>query len=253
VAPNGQGNAGNINVVADSIRLDNGATINANTQGGQGNINLTSGDLVLRHGSQITTNASGSHVSGGNITIDTGVLAALENSDISADSQDFRGGNVNITAQGIFGTKLRSQLTPESDITATGADSSLNGTVTLNTPDADPSQGLANLSAEPVNVEVARDCQAGGKQTSIGFFNTGRGGLAPNPYEPISSNEIWEDVASSTQGTASSASTDSTSAAPATPPDKIVEAQGWLVNEKGQVFLVAQMPTTHSQGRCRLR
>ena len=253
VAPNGQGNAGNINVVADSIRLDNGATINANTQGGQGNINLTSGDLVLRHGSKITTNASGSHVSGGNITIDTGVLAALEDSDISANSQDFRGGNVNITAQGIFGTKLRSQLTPESDITATGADSSLNGTVAIITPDVDPSQGLANLPVEPVNVEVAQDCQAGGKQASVGFFNTGRGGLAPNPYEPISSSDIWEDVASSTQGTELEARAVPVSASPVIPPNKIVEAQGWLVNAKGEVVLVAQMPTTHSQARCRLR
>ena len=248
----GQGNAGNINVVADSIHLDNGATINANTQGGQGNINLTAVDLVLRHDSRISTNASGSNVSGGNITINTGVLAALENSDISANSQDFRGGNVNITAQGIFGTKLRSQLTPESDITATGADSSLNGTVTIITPDVDPSRGLANLPVEPVNVEVAQDCQAGGKQASIGFFNTGRGGLAPNPYEPISSSDIWEDVPSSTQRTELEARAVPVSAAPATPPDKIVEAQGWRINQKGEVVLVAQMPTTHSQAPCRV-
>jgi large exoprotein involved in heme utilization and adhesion len=249
----GQGNAGNINVVADSIHLDNGATINANTQGGQGNINLTAVDLVLRHGSRITTNAEGSNVSGGNITINTGVLAALENSDISANSQDFRGGNVKITAQGIFGTKLRSQLTPESDITATGADSSLNGTVTIITPDVDPSGGLANLPVEPVTVEVAQDCQAGGKQASIGFFNTGRGGLAPNPYEPISSSDIWEDVPSSTQGTELEARAVPVSAAPATPPDKMVEAQGWRINQKGEVVLVAEVPTTGIQSPCRLR
>ncbi|MBD2018486.1 filamentous hemagglutinin N-terminal domain-containing protein [Microcoleus sp. FACHB-53] len=247
-----QRNAGNINVVADSIRLDNGATINANTQGGQGNINLTAVDLVLRHGSRISTNASGSNVSGGNITIDTGVLAALENSDISANSQDFRGGNVNITAQGIFGTQLRSQLTPESDITATGADSSLNGTVTIITPDVDPSQGLANLPVEPVNVEVAQGCQSAQQQGTVAFFNTGRGGLAPNPYEPISSNYIWEDVPSSTQGTELEARAVPVSAASATPPDKIVEAQGWLINAKGEVVLVPQMPTTHPQTRCRV-
>jgi large exoprotein involved in heme utilization and adhesion len=252
VSSSGQGNAGNINVEASSIRLDDRASINANTEGGQGNINLTSVDLVLRHGSSITTNAEGSNISGGNITIDTGVLAAVENSDISANSSNFRGGNVNIAAQGIFGTKLRSQLTPESDITATGADSSLNGTVTINSPDVDPSRGLAELPVEPVNVEVAQGCQVGGKQLAVGFFNTGRGGMAPNPYEPLSSSDIWEDVPSPTQRTASSASTDSASASPANPPDKIVEAQGWLVNEKGQVVLVTEMPTTQPQSRCRL-
>jgi large exoprotein involved in heme utilization and adhesion len=252
VSSSGQGNAGNINVEASSIRLDDRAGINANTEGGQGNINLTSVDLVLRHGSSITTNAEGSNISGGNITIDTGVLAAVENSDISANSSNFRGGNVNIAAQGIFGTKLRSQLTPESDITATGADSSLNGTVTINSPDVDPSRGLAELPVEPVNVEVAQGCQVGGKQLAVGFFNTGRGGMAPNPYEPLSSSDIWEDVPSPTQRTASSASADSASASPANPPDKIVEAQGWLVNEKGQVVLVTEMPTTQPQTRCRL-
>ncbi|HEY9674753.1 MAG TPA: S-layer family protein [Waterburya sp.] len=249
----GQGNAGNINVVADSIRLDNGASINANTQGGQGNINLTSGDLVLRHGSRITTDAKGSNVIGGNITINTGVLAALENSDISANSTDFRGGNVNITAQGIFGTKFRSQPTEESDITATGADSSLNGTVTINAPDVDPSRGLAELPVIPANVEVAQDCQGSGQQASVAFFHTGRGGLAPNPYEPINSSGIWEDVPSPTQKAENSAGAATASTSPVTPSNKIVEAQGWLINQKGEVTLVAQMPTTASKRRCRLR
>jgi len=249
----GLSNAGNITVSASSIHLDNRATISANTSGGQGNIHLNSVDLVLRHGSNITTNARGSSVIGGNINIDTGVLAALENSDISANSTDFRGGNVTVTAQGIFGTQFRLAPTPESDITATGADSSLNGTVTINAPDVDPSRGLANLPNEPVNVEVAQGCQAGGKQASIEFFNTGRGGLAPNPYEPLTSSDIWEDVPPPTQRAEKPAGATRASAAPAPPPDQIVEAQGWSVNEKGEVTLVAEMPASRSQSRCRLR
>jgi filamentous hemagglutinin family protein len=249
----GSGNAGDIAVSASSIRLDNRATISANTSGGQGNIHLNSVDLVLRHGSNITTNARGSSVIGGNINIDTGVLAALENSDISANSTNFRGGNVTVTAQGIFGTQFRLAPTPESDITATGADSSLNGTVTINAPDVDPSRGLANLPNEPVNVEVAQGCQAGGKQASIEFFNTGRGGLAPNPYEPLTSSDIWEDVPPPTQRAEKPAGATRASAAPAPPPDQIVEAQGWSVNEKGEVTLVAEMPASRSQSRCRLR
>jgi large exoprotein involved in heme utilization and adhesion len=244
------GDAGNLTVEASSIRLNNQATLSADTKAGQGNINLNSLDLVLRHGSDITTNAEGSSVSGGNINIDTDVLVALENSDISANSLDFRGGNVTITAQGIFGTQFRAQLTSESDITATGANSELNGIVTINRPDVDPSQGLANFPDEPVNnVEVAEGCQAGGQQASIAFFNRGRAGLAPNPYEPISSSDIWEDVPRSTQRTEHSARV---SASPATLSDKIVEAQGWIVNEKGEVTLVAEVPASRSQSRCSL-
>ncbi|HEY9706990.1 MAG TPA: hypothetical protein V6D48_02170, partial [Oculatellaceae cyanobacterium] len=106
---------------------------------------------------------------------------------------------------------------------------------------------------EPVNAEVTQGCQTEGKQTSVAFFNTGRGGLAPNPYEPISSSDIWEDVPSSTRRAENSASAASASASSATPPDQLVEAQGWIVNEKGQVTLVAEMPATRSQSRCRLR
>jgi large exoprotein involved in heme utilization and adhesion len=175
----------------------------------------------------------------------------LENSDISANSLDFRGGNVTITAQGIFGTQFRTQQTSESDITATGANSELNGTVEINRPDVDPSQGLANFPDEPVNnVEVAEGCQAGGQQASIAFFNRGRGGIASHPYESIGSSNIWEDMPRSTQRTENSARA---SASPAALSDKIVEAQGWLVNEKGEVTLVAEVPASRSQSRCSLR
>lgn len=249
VSGRSSGDAGNLIVEANSISLDNQATLSADTKAGQGNINLNSVALVLRRGSSITTNAEGSDITGGNININTDVLAALENSDISANSANFRGGNVTITAQGIFGTQFREQLTPESDITATGANSSLNGQVTINTPDVDPSQGLTELPVEPVNVEVAQGCQVGENQSSVAFFNTGRGGLAPNPYEPISSSNIWEDVPLPTQEIANSAST----ARASTSPNTIIEAKGWTVNQKGEVILVAEMPTNLSQNRCSLR
>jgi large exoprotein involved in heme utilization and adhesion len=212
--------------------------------------------LLIRHGSRISTTAGTAKAGGdgGNIAIDANFIVAVpkENSDITANAFTGRGGNINITTQGTYGIEFRPKETPLSDITAS-SQLGVNGVVEINTPDVDPSQGLANLPDEPVNVEVAQGCQTGGKQASIGFFNTGRGGLAPNPYEPISSSNIWEDVLPPTHRTASSAGTASASASPATPPHKIVEAQGWLINEKGEVVLVAQMPVTHSQSRCRLR
>jgi filamentous hemagglutinin family protein len=253
VSSRSTGKAGDLQVRTRSIELDNSASISADTSGGGGNIELRSPLLILRRSSRITTNAEGSDITGGNITINADVLAAIENSDISANSDDFRGGRVIINAQGIFGTQFREQLTPESDITATGANSSLNGTVEINTPDVDPSQGLVNLPNEPVNVEVAQGCQGGGTQASVEFFNTGRGGLAPNPYEPISSSELWEDVQLPKQRAENPAGASRASTSPATPPNEIVEAQGWLMNEKGQVVLLAQMPATHSQRRCGLR
>ncbi len=152
-------------------------------------------------------------------------------------------------------TKLDPGRLPTNDITAISqTNPTLSGAVTINTPDVDPSRGLANLPDEPVNnVEVAEGCQGGGTQADVEFFKTGTGGLALNPYEPIPSDGIWEDVASVPRRTGSHAANARASASLATPPNKLVEAQGWLLNEKEEVVLVAQMPTTHSEIRCRLR
>lgn len=246
----GNGAAGNINLRADSIRLDNEAEISADTVGGQGNIQIRSPLLILRRNSNITTNARGTNIPGGNITLNTDILAALENSDISANSQDFRGGNITINAQGIFGTQFREAPTPASDITATGANSSLSGTVQINTPDVDRSRGLVHAPTQPVNVQVAQGCQAGG-ESSVAFFDLGRGGLAPDPYEPFSNNNIWEDVPSTTRETVTQPSQQPRTTP--TLPDKIVEAQGWVINAKGEVILVAKTSSSRSLNPCRLR
>jgi large exoprotein involved in heme utilization and adhesion len=253
----GTGEGGNIQIQTGSFSLKK-ASISAETASNTGgNITLQVQDLLLmRDGSRISTTAGTAQAGGdgGDITIDTDFIVGVprENSDITANAFTGRGGNINITTQGIYGLQFRPRLTPLSDITAS-SQFGVNGVVTINTPDVDPSRGLAELPVEPVNVEVAQGCQRGGTQASVAFYNTGRGGLAPNPYEPLTSSGIWEDVPAPTQRTASSASTDSVAALSATSPNKIVEAQGWLMNEKGQVVLVAQMPTSHSQGRCRLR
>jgi filamentous hemagglutinin family protein len=117
----GNGAAGNIIIDADSIRLNRGI-LSSDTVKEEGNINLRSTDLVLRNRSQISTNATGKNVIGGNININAGVLAGFENSNITANSIDFRGGNVKINTQGIFGIKFRDVALPStSNITATGA------------------------------------------------------------------------------------------------------------------------------------
>ena len=252
---NSVGKAGNIDVEAGSILLDNQGEIRADaTSVDGGNIVLKVKDLLLlRHNSPISTSAGTEQAggNGGNITINAPLIVAVpsEDSDITTNAFTGRGGTINITTQGIYGLQFRPRQTPLSDITAS-SQFGVNGVVTINTPDVDPSRGLAELPVEPVNVEVAQGCHGGGEQASVEFFNTGKGGFAPNPYEPISSSDIWEDVPRSTQRTENSAPA---SASPATLSDKIVEAQGWIVNEKGEVTLVAQVPASRSQSRCRLR
>jgi large exoprotein involved in heme utilization and adhesion len=247
VSSQGSGQAGDLEVMAGSVKLDRGKLIGQTASADGGNITLNLRELLLlRRNSQISTSAglAGAGGDGGDININTKFLIAVpeENSDITANAFEGSGGFIRIAAQGVFGIERRKHLTPLSDITAFSQQNpELNGVVEINTPEVEPNRGLVELPTQPVNVEVAQGCQVGSKQASLEFFNTGRGGIAPNPYEPLSSSNLWEDVPPSTN------------ASIATPPDQIVEAQGWLLDEKGEVILVAEMPTIQSQSRCRLR
>jgi large exoprotein involved in heme utilization and adhesion len=255
VSSMGSGIAGSLIVEANSIRLDNQATISADTRGGGGNINLYTGDLILRRGSSISTDATGSNITGGNITIDTDNLVAVpkENSDISANAQESFGGRVIINAQGIFGTEFRPQNTPLSDITASSAlGPRFNGVVQLNTPGIDPSRGLANLPAEVVDAsnQIAQTCGAGGREARKNeFIVTGRRGMPSNPYEPLSSDEALEDIhppsefSSSRNSNPDAAKAVTSQSVTSNPKPPIVEAQGWVINDKGQVVLTATAST----------
>jgi filamentous hemagglutinin family protein len=246
----GTGGAGTVSIVADSIRLDTEGDINAATVSGQGgNINLTAQDIQLRRGSNITTNATGT-ANGGNISIDTGVLVALENSDISANSTDARGGNITINTQGIFGTAFRPTRTPDSDITATGADSSLSGNVTINRFGIDPTTGLVVLPEnviDPATLIAQNPCERG---KGSAFVVTGRGGLPGNPSEPLSSEAVRvglvEPAPIGEQGSRGveeqeNKRTAVNSKSPISNP--VVPVMGWVFNNKGEVVLTAYAPT----------
>jgi filamentous hemagglutinin family protein len=255
VSSQGTGIAGSLRVDAKSIRLDKEGKISADTSGGGGNINLYTGNLILRRGSSISTNATGSNIPGGNITIDTDNLVAVpkEDSDITAKAQESFGGRVIINAQGIFGTQFRPQETPFSDITASSAlGPQFNGVVQLNTPGIDPSRGLANLPTEVVDAsnQIAQTCAAGGGEVGKNeFIITGRRGMPSNPYEMLSNEQALEDIRlpegfSSRRNSNPDAAKAVTSQSVTTnPKPPIVEAQGWVMNDKGQVVLTATAST----------
>jgi large exoprotein involved in heme utilization and adhesion len=224
-----------LEVTANSIFIDNGGILRATTaSGNQGNINLLSSSLIMRRGSSITTNAEGK-ATGGNITINTDVLAALENSDISANAEDSFGGRVIINAQGIFGTKFRPDNTPESDITATSKlGPQFSGTVEINTPAIDPSSGLVNLPESAVDVSrlVPKGCIARRKETGT-FYITGNGGFQHRPGDGLMSPLPTGEVRSIPEDNSSSKSQVN---------DRIIEAQGVYKLENGQLVLGWECP-----------
>jgi len=254
VSSRGTGTAGNLEVDANQIYLNNQGSIRADTTGGGGDIKLRSPLILLRNGSSITTDARGSNIPGGNIDINTDNLVAVpsENSDISANSANFRGGNVTVTASGIFGIEFQEQLTPLSDITATGVSSEFSGTVDIITPGIDPSRGLAELPTEVVDATdlIATGCR--GIQGSS-FVVTGRGGLPPTPQQALGDDPRWRDWRTPAgvnrqPNVAGQRTLPSSANLPSTKSAR-VEATGWVFGADGKVVLTASAPNVTSLNR----
>jgi len=248
------GNAGTLSVNAEEIRLDNQGLLTGETISGEGgDIFIVSEDIQLRNG-QISTTAGRANApgDGGNITIRTETIAGLENSDIFANAFDGRGGDIRITADGVYGFQVRSrekleELNPResstNDITSFSQnDPSLDGIIDINTPDVDPSEGLVKLDNQIV--DIARLIEQNRCQISEDsqFIITGRGGLPPSPNEPLVPNLIWQD------GDNTGPNTQQPVVESLPSDDRIVEAQGLIVNAEGKIELVANPPkiTPHS-------
>ncbi|WP_427157695.1 filamentous hemagglutinin N-terminal domain-containing protein [Aliinostoc sp. HNIBRCY26] len=241
VRNDGTGNAGKVKVNADSIMLGNQGAITAATQVGEGgDIAINANTLLMRHGSVInaTSNAIGN---GGNITIHAPIIVGLENSDIVANAVRGKGGNIDITTQGILGLKFRHQLTAENDITAS-SEIGLSGTVQVNTIGVDPNAGLLEL---PENVtdpsqQIATGCA---DASSSSFIATGRGGIPENPTQGVRSDRTWSDIRS----ISAFYNTPQIQAQTSQSPQLLVQATSWHRNTQGKIELVAEISSTQTQ------
>jgi filamentous hemagglutinin family protein len=245
----GQGSVGNMTINARIIQLDNGSGLSAQSAGGdRGNITLNSDLIVLRRGSSISTNALGS-ATGGNITIATKFLVAVakENSDITANAQNNFGGQVRISALGIFGIQPRVRLTPLSDITASSAlGPQFNGLVTINTPDLDPGEGLVQLPTGLVDAsnQIKSACSQISRNALV---VSGRGGVPEMPEQALNGETVWQDFRLADESSEMNQQAGNYKlVVPSEAPTRIVEAQGWVIDEKGLVTLVADMPQATS-------
>lgn len=232
----GTGNGGKIDIQRGFLTIDNQGFISAATSSGEGgNIQILLDNLlVMRHNSYISATASGTG-NGGNITINAPFIITFpqENNDVITRAIQGRGGNIHITTQGLFGFQSSDQLTPKSDISAS-SDFGINGNVEINTPDTDPSQGLAQLPTEVRVPQIAQGCTVGGGQVTNSFIVTGTGGLAPNPGEVLSSNRVLDDLGGSAAEKTVSSSTEAT---------PLISANAMITDANGQISLVALLPT----------
>ena len=248
-----QGGAGDLRVLAPFVLLDNQAALTAETEtGSRGNISLTTDLLLLRRGSSITTSAQGT-ASGGNIFIDASggfiVAKPIEDSNISANAVLGSGGRVDIFTQGLIGIEPRPSPTPLSDITAS-SEFGVSGTVTVSNPNADPVTEEADLPDTIGQPRLLQGCETAEGGGFSQFIQSGRSGLRPSPYEALTSSQPLGDV-QPPQSWLEQATVLDPAQGSQVQTDSIEEAQGWHLNESGELMLVARLPDSDSRSMCR--
>ena len=240
----GSGNSGILKIQAKDIQLENQGQIIAETTFGEGgNITLDIDErLILRNASLISAKAD-ENADGGNINIDTSFIVAppSENSDIIANAFEGNGGNINITANGIFGLQSRQEQTTLSDITAS-SEFGLAGTVAINNPDVDPSSGLIDLPSQvrdPSDKVIAGCAAASGNSFTI----NGQGGFPEDPNNTtVYGQTILPDLRDFTASDSKEDLSLEKKQVRQQTPRSIVQVNGWIVNQDGEVELVAALP-----------
>lgn len=238
VRNDGYGNAGNLQINADNIFLNNSGTITASTQSGEGgNLNLQIQDsLLLRNGSQISAEAGGTG-NGGNIILDAELVSVLENSSIKANAFTGNGGNIGVHTQGIF-------MSRDSTITASSR-FGVDGVITITTPNVSPNDALLKLPTQLADsaTQIAQSCNSSNWQANS-FSLVGRGGLPLHPDVFAISNNTLVDLGTIEEQEINSAANiqqEPQQISSSLPVFKkpIIESQGWIINEQGKVELVA--------------
>ncbi|MBF2015494.1 MAG: S-layer family protein [Rivularia sp. T60_A2020_040] len=199
VSSEGTGTAGNLEITADRIELENQGKLTGETKadadGGNITLNLNE-SLLLRRQSQISTSAGTESTpgNGGNIEINApnGFIVAIpkENSDITANAFTGRGGNIEINSLGIFGIEPRTQQTDQSDITAS-SELGVQGLTTINAPDNSTIENsLIELPENLIDSEalIASSCVVRSRETNGTFFITGSQGFPYSPGDAVPSS-----------------------------------------------------------------
>jgi filamentous hemagglutinin family protein len=247
---------GNLYISAQNIFLNNGSLTAETASGTGGNITLQVADLLfMQNNSLISAKATGD-ASGGNITIlaPDGFVAAApnQNNDIIANAIEGKGGNITITAQSIInfdqGPATPSNTTNDIDASSQFGES---GSVQLNTPNTDPSRGTVDLptglvDASGLIVQRCATAQELATQPQSSFTVTGRGGLPPNPSESLNTDIDLVGLVAPVQRSAPKHRVGKPTAITPLKPDVIVEAQSWVVDAQGEIFLVGQDPASRA-------
>ncbi|MEO1005638.1 MAG: S-layer family protein, partial [Cyanobacteria bacterium J06638_38] len=242
----GQGAAGNLLILAKTLVLSTKASLFASTPiNTGGNIELQiAEEVILSDNSTISAQAL-EDANGGNLTINAESIVAFsnQNNDIIANAAQGTGGNIDITTNGIFGLEERSSTPPNNtnDIDAS-SEFGLDGTVEIIELDVNPAEALEEFPVEFIDVArlVAQNlCQQG---QGSEFIVTGKGGVVPNPSQARDGEMSKVDLVEPANYEVEAQGSGGVSGAQdllLAEEEKIIEAQGWIVNDRGILELVA--------------
>ncbi|MEH2126539.1 filamentous hemagglutinin N-terminal domain-containing protein [Nostoc sp.] len=214
---------------------------------------------------------------GGSIRIDAqhGFLVTSNNSDIDANVFYGNGGKITITTTSIFGLNvpnrkdvispepgvisdvfvndgkpyyiyISSSMLPTNDVTAFSEQNpSASGIKTINILGISP-RLVQLLPTNLVDTSQLLDtsCNPRSKQQASSFIITGRGGLPRNPYNFLSPNAVLVDWVTLNPSIRNRKSPPVTIKPTTVTPKPIVEATGWVINDKGELEFTANAPTT---------
>ncbi len=239
VRSQGSGNAGDIEVTSPKIQLDNQGRLFADSASGNGgNIRLQVGDLLLlRPVSAISATAGTAQEGGdgGNIKINSDFILAFPTDNkyqITANAFEGNGGNIEITTNSFFGREFV-------NISAS-SEFGLEGDVSIDILEIDPARGLTKLPTDVIDAsqQITQGCTP---QESGRFVAAGRGGLPLSPNEPLRGTAVitnWVDEPTETTGKVNNQLAKKLLENQSNP--KIVEAQAWIINARGNVELVTE-------------
>ncbi|BAY41264.1 filamentous hemagglutinin-like protein (plasmid) [Nostoc sp. NIES-2111] len=220
---------GSLTINANTINMGNNSSINASTASGEGGNIWVFSSLLSLDNSRITATAGGSG-NGGNIKINTAILVGSNNSQITANAFEGRGGNIQINAKGVF-------LSSDSQVESR-SERGIDGTVNINanvflTETPVTSQTVQELP------KIASVCSGTSGILTGKFIVRGRESAPANIDEPLYNQSFLETNLASVDSNELLAKTQ---ALKIEEPMQIVEAQGWVIDAKGQVTLVATKP-----------
>lgn len=278
----GTGDAGDLNIKAsDRISLDNSSISSSSVlgRGAGGNIKISTNKFTLANNSNLTNSAAVTRGRAGNINVNANLLT-LNKSQIATSTRSGEGGNIDLQVGKTIGIQNNSQISAQANGNASGANVNINaqsivaapgenndivarvgsgagGNITVNSENVYEFEPNLSVNSDRIN-EIDTSTPIGIAENRFisvpSYPDVNFGGTTISTSEPIAPDELiarscYASKDSENNSENKNKFTIITEAKGGNPAysEEIIPAQGWRVNDKGQVELT-RYPTPNVSG-----